>query len=231
MRYRTLLLDLDNTLLDFKKSQLATFFDCFPGRDMAFYERFETINKAQWDRLERKEATREEILHERFARFFASEGLAGDPDEMNARYLARLAQGCDKIEHADEVVQKLAKQCTLALVTNGVASVQKSRLADSGLLPYFSAVVISEEVGFTKPDPRIFEIAMQRCGETDKRAVLMIGDSLSADIAGAAAAGIDSCWFNPMGLPRPDGCRTTWEIQSLTDLPAIVSAKQEEVIR
>ncbi len=226
MRYDTLLLDLDGTLLDFHKSQAATFFDCFPGASPELYEQFETINRAQWARLERGEASREEILHERFALFLREANLPGDPDEMNRRYLDRLACGCDVIDSAPETVRELSDRCTLAIVTNGASSVQRRRLRESGLLPFFKTVVISEEVGVTKPDPRLFKIAMENCSVKDPAKVLVVGDSLTADIAGGYAAGLDTCWMNTEGLPVPQDCPAAWVIRRPSQLIAIVSGKE-----
>ena len=210
MKYNLVLLDLDGTLLDFKKSQKSAFFRCFPDGDEALYEHYETINVAQWARLERGEATREEILHARFAIFMDEANIPGDPDEMNIRYLNFLSEGCDPIDGALEAVDKLSKNFKLAMVSNGVALVQHRRLKESGLLPYFDTVLISEEIGFAKPDPRFFSTAMERCGETDPKKVLMIGDSLSADIAGGISAGVDTCWFNPEHHPLPEGYAPTY---------------------
>jgi len=210
MKYNVVLLDLDGTLLDFKKSQKSAFFRCFPDGDEALYDQYETINVAQWARLERGEATREEILHARFALFFEAADINEDPDEMNTRYLNYLSEGCDPIDGAMEAVEKLAENFKLAMVSNGVAHVQHRRLRESGLLPYFDTVLISEEIGFAKPDPRFFTTAMEKCGETDPKKVLMIGDSLSADIAGGTLAGVDTCWFNPAHLKLPEGYTPTY---------------------
>ena len=210
MKYNVVLLDLDGTLLDFKKSQKSAFFRCFPDGDEALYDQYETINVAQWARLERGEATREQILHDRFALFFEAAGINEDPDEMNTRYLNFLSEGCDPIDGAMEAVEKLSKNFKLAMVSNGVALVQHRRLRESGLLPFFDTVLISEEIGFAKPDPRFFTTAMEKCGETDPKKVLMIGDSLSADIAGGTLAGVDTCWFNPAHLDLPNGYTPTY---------------------
>lgn len=226
MRYTTLLLDLDGTLLDFHKSQKATFFDCFPGATEALYDRYEAINLAQWQRLERGEATRDEILRERFVRFLRETNLPGEPDELNRRYLDRLADGCDLIDGAREALEQLAKTCTLIAVTNGISFVQKRRLRASGLMGYFRAVLISEEIGITKPDPRFFEKAMEIGGAADPRKVLVVGDSLTADIAGGAAAGLDTCWFNPEKKPIPADCAPTWVVH---DTMGIVKAAAGEL--
>ena len=89
----------------------------------------------------------------------------------------------------------------LALVSNGVSAIQRSRLAKCPLTPLFDAIVISEEAGVAKPDPRLLEIALEKLGCTDKSKAVMMGDSLSADIAAANNAGIDSIFYALKGKP------------------------------
>ncbi len=226
MRYDTILYDLDNTLLDFNFSQKRAFFRAFPGRDEDFYQTFETINRAQWKRLERGEATRSEILHERFAQFFAKIGYDEDPDEANARYVGELEKGCDIVEGIPETLQMLLSLgCTLAVVSNGLACVQNPRLRESGLLPCFKAVLVSEEVGFVKPDPRIFLEAARRCGVTDPARVLVVGDSPTSDLAGGAAAGFDTCWYRHEDLPLPEGIVPTYRITRPSQVIPIVKGE------
>jgi len=222
MRYHTVLLDFDNTLVDFTCSQRRALEQCFPGREDAFYERYDAINRAHWERLERGEGTREQLLRDRFVQFLREQGLPDDPDETNRRYGAALAQCCDLIEGALETVRILSARCTVAVVTNGNTASQQSRLRLSGLLPYCKAALISQEAGFAKPDPRIFEEALRRCGISDRRGVLVVGDSLTSDIAGGAAAGLDTCWYNSKGLPAPPDAAPTHTIRSLRELPALV---------
>ncbi|MEG2204895.1 MAG: YjjG family noncanonical pyrimidine nucleotidase [Oscillospiraceae bacterium] len=201
MRYTHLLFDLDGTLFDFQRAQRRAFF-----RTMADFSvlagdellaRYDQINHDLWEALERREITRERLLPERFARLAAEGGFSYDPAQVNACYLRHLALGADLVEGAKETLDRLRGRVLLATASNGVGATQRRRLEDSGLLPYFSVLNISEEIGFEKPDPRFFARALQRCGDPAPRAVLLIGDSLSADIAGGIAAGLDTCWFNP----------------------------------
>ena len=101
---------------------------------------------------------------------------------------------------------------------DGLADVQRPRLAASPLLPYFESVTISDEVGVAKPDGRIFDTAFASMGHPAKREVLMIGDSLSSDMQGGINYGIDTCWYNPNGKQRPDGLSITYEIKELAEL-------------
>ena len=87
----------------------------------------------------------------------------------------------------------------IALVSNGVSAIQRSRLSRCPLTPLFDAIVISEEVGVSKPNPKMLHVAMEMLGCTDKAQAVMMGDSLSADIGAANNAGVDSIFFSLKG--------------------------------
>ena len=99
---------------------------------------------------------------------------------------------------------------------------QKSRLAGAGLTPFFSHIIISGEIGCEKPDPLFFEQTLARCGISDRAKALVVGDSLSADIAGGNSCGLDTCWYNPKGVPDPVKLRPTYTIDSLYALPSLL---------
>jgi FMN phosphatase YigB (HAD superfamily) len=104
------------------------------------------------------------------------------------------------------------------LITNGLKEVQRPRLARSAISGYFADIVISEEVGAAKPDARIFDAAFQRMGHPRKADVLMVGDSMSSDIRGGKAYGIDTCWFNPASKLRELDVDSRYEIADLCEL-------------
>ncbi len=103
-------------------------------------------------------------------------------------------------------------------ITNGIASVQRRRFAASPITRFFKSVVISEEIGIAKPDPRIFEPALREVGvaATD---VLFVGDSVTSDMAAARNAGMDFIWLNPSGGPVPDGFAPVCVIRDIRELP------------
>ena len=97
-------------------------------------------------------------------------------------------------------------------------------MAKSELRPYISGLVISEEVGAAKPNPLMLEKGMELARATDKRRALMLGDSLTSDIAAAKNAGIDACWFNPKGAANDKSLPIAYEIASLDEVDAIAAA-------
>ena len=123
---------------------------------------------------------------------------------------------------AEELCRVLSRDHRLYLLTNAVASVQKTRFANSAIAPYFQGAFISEEVGVGKPDPAYFDYVFHAVPGLARDNALVIGDSLTSDIQGANNAGLPCCWFNPKGQPRPQGLRIDYEIRALEELYAIV---------
>jgi putative hydrolase of the HAD superfamily len=132
---------------------------------------------------------------------------------MGASYLAHLAQCGDLIEGAYEVLSALHGKSRIAIVTNGLKIVQRTRLERSRIRAYIDVLVISEEVGAAKPNPEYFEAVCDLTGQPLKSDVLIIGDSLTSDIQGGRDFGIDTCWYNPAGEARHE-LLTTYQISS-----------------
>jgi FMN phosphatase YigB (HAD superfamily) len=86
----------------------------------------------------------------------------------------------------------------------------------------FAEVIISEEVGAAKPDPAIFDATFERLGHPRRAEVLLVGDSLTSDIAGGRGYGLDTCWFNPTGTARPADATSTYEIRHLNELAGLL---------
>ena len=103
-------------------------------------------------------------------------------------------------------------------MTNGITRVQKARLRESPLAPLIAGIFVSEEAGAAKPSPAYFDYVFARIGEDRRRDCLIVGDSLTSDMAGGIAAGIDTCWYNPARRALPPGMRVTFRISSLEQL-------------
>lgn len=222
-KYQVLFLDLDNTLFDFEKSEKIALMRTAKqfGLDdtyALFEQTYHKVNKALWQKLENGECTSDVIKIERFVQLVNQLELTIDPVEMSEAYIQRLGEGIEMFAFASELCEALSKEYKLVAVTNGIKVVQENRLKRSGLHKYFEAIVISEDVGYSKPNPMIFEIAMHKIGHLDKNTVLMIGDSLKVDILGAHAAGFDTCWVNIFGHKSPEAPVYKWEINKLEQL-------------
>ena len=122
------------------------------------------------------------------------------------------------LDGALELLTELSKTYAIYIITNGSASVQHVRLADSGMLPLVRNVFISEEVGADKPSTVFFDRVLEAIGNPDKREILIIGDSLSSDIRGGINVGIDTCWYAPSGEIAPADTQPTVTVRSYDEL-------------
>lgn len=229
--YHCILLDADNTLLDFSAAEEKALSDTLahfglPG-DEATKAQYREINSGLWAALERGEIKKDRIFSERFARFLRAIGAQGDSAAMNRWYLEQLGQHADVVPDAREVLRELGEVATLAVASNGVERVQLGRLEASGLRPYLDEVFVSEKMGVTKPSRRFFDLALRTLGVENRAKVLMVGDSLKADIQGAAQAGLATCWFNPTGQENETGIQPDYTIASLPELYDIVMEEEE----
>lgn len=221
MRYKRILMDLDDTLFDFPTGNRRAVGQLMEELNLSsptIFEEYQAINHACWEALERGEMTQEDLHVERFRRFLAQKGRSDDPAAVADRFAELLGQQTIPLPHAEETVRAIAQRLPVVLLTNGITVIQRRRLAHARISQWFSDVIISQEVGLSKPDPRIFELAL---GGVDRREALMIGDGLRSDVQGANRAGIDICWYNPQGKPLPEDLHVEYEIQDIRDCVAI----------
>lgn len=222
-RYDVVLLDADNTLFDFDAAEHAALRRVLEERGYAFraeaQSAYQEINRALWSAFDRGEVAQNFLVVERFRRLMGILGGDHDPADCNADFLTYLGENSALIPGAEELCRDLsAAGCRLALATNGVARVQRARLAASPLAPYLSGVFISEELGAQKPQPSFFAPAFAAMGVTDKSRCVMVGDGLLSDIKGGIAAGIDTIWYNPKGLPGQSGICPTHTAASFQEV-------------
>ncbi len=229
--YYCVLLDLDGTLLDFDRAEENALEDTLREFELPCDEQakslYREINKGLWAAMEQGKIKRDKLLVERFARFCKQLKAPCNPAQMNRYFLQRLAEGAETMPGALEVVRELSEVATLVGATNGVTQVQKQRLELSGLGQYMDEVFVSEQVGYEKPNRRFFDHILKTMGVERRDKVLMVGDSLSADIKGGQNADIATCWCNFINLPAPEGVQPTYTITQLRDLYAIVMEEDE----
>ena len=225
-KYRLVLLDLDHTLLDSDASEALAFEQTMSIAGVAdpsqHFGTYDQINRALWAAVERGEVSPSHVRLARFEQFAAATGLDLDPAAMADSFVTGLGMHGDLYPGARDALAALADRVSLALVTNGLSEVQRTRLERLDLAGFFDAVIISSEVGVSKPAPGIFDIAFQHLGSDDRTSALMVGDSLSSDIRGGLNAGIATCWYNPHGHQPGDHDRFDHQIESIDELPTIV---------
>ena len=196
-RYKYLLFDLDDTLLNFQQAQELAFKKLLEDEDIVYsynlFEQYEKINKALWRRFEKGELANTEVTRQRFIQFFEQFGKNVDGREIDIRYRSYLAEGNQLFEGVVDMLEKLHKTHKLYVASNGIGITQHTRLKNNDLNKYFEKIFISEEIGSKKPDREFFEKIFGEVGIENKDEVLMIGDTLTSDILGANNIGIDSC--------------------------------------
>ena len=217
-----LLLDLDDTILDFQKGEeyglRKTLLDAGIEPTEAICARYSQINKAYWKRLELGEVTREQVMVGRFETLYSELGVDADPISSSAAYMDNMSSVHFFLPGAEEAVNALSQKYRLFLVSNGTASAQHRRLTSAGLYPYFEQVFISQEVGYNKPAKEFFDLCFARIPGFDPQKALIVGDSLSSDIQGGINAGIRTCWVNPAHKKAPESRRPDYEIESIVRL-------------
>jgi 2-haloacid dehalogenase len=222
MKYKWILFDADNTLFDYDAAELGALSSTFEelGHPLLpdHHAAYRDINHQIWQAYERGEITQAILRTRRFEQFLAALSLTNEPGTVSGRYLHHLGNRTDLVEGAAELVEALYGRAGLMIITNGLKDVQRSRISQSKIGRYFSGIIISEEVGFGKPDGRIFDAAFDCMGRPDKSEVLIVGDSLTSDIQGGLSYGIDTCWFNPEGRPNVLGKEVGFEIGRLEEL-------------
>lgn len=219
MRYKLILFDNDDTLMDFQagnRNAVNRLMDEVGYFDPDRYDQYEGVNVECWAELERGLLAVGELRMERFRRFYARYPVPGNPEASAQRFVTLLGEQSILLPHALDVVRQIAERLPVVIVTNGMTTIQRNRFARSPLKDVVRDVVISEEEGVSKPRPELFWLACERQGVAPSDA-LMIGDGVGSDIRGANNAGIDVCWLNPRGNTLPDGLHAEYEISDLRE--------------
>lgn len=229
MPYEAVLLDADDTLLDFHASQREACKKLFAHLGLPAAKvlpRYDAINEGLWKQLEKGLLTAKELRTRRFELLFAEYPCPYDPAQASSLYVELLSRECFVFPQAPALLQYLKRNgYKTAVVSNGFYAVQTNRLRLSGLLPYLDAVIISEKVGVQKPDPRMVYAALDALHIQNKAKALLLGDSLSSDMAAAKNAGIRGIWYDPYNKPLPQGAAFT----AIGSLPELIPILQKEI--
>ena len=205
-RFKLIFFDADDTLFDFQQCEHNALVKTFKKFDIdpldSLIEKYREFNHVLWKDLEKGLLKQEDIKHERFRLLVDYCGWRIKFKQMSQEYIQNISNQRILISGAEGICRYLyEKKYTLLLLTNGISEIQRGRFEKSALHKYFSKIVISEEACCSKPDPGIFEWALQDTGFDNKMEMMIIGDSLSSDIRGGINFGISTCWFNPDDLP------------------------------
>ena len=223
MNYKILIFDADETLFDFKKAEKEAFKETILEFGINYdesyhFETYKIINSAIWKELEEGLITQSKLKIERFKRLSDKLQIPFDEVEFANIYMKHLANGSFLFEDSFDLIESIKDKYKLIIVTNGLSAVQEKRIKQSSIAKYFDNIVISENIGISKPNPGIFEYALKDFKNIDKSQILMIGDSLSSDIKGGINFEIDTCWYNPNKVDNKLNLNPTYEVSSLKEL-------------
>lgn len=224
MRYKYLLADNDNTLMDFDEAERKALCDALTAYGKPFsadiFDVYHEYNRLQWEALERGETTQAKLKIERFAQLIAHYGWTDlDPAVIAVTFQDQLSTHADLMPGAMHFLEAVHGKIKIALVSNGVSATQRGRLSVCEFTHLLDAIVISEEIGASKPNPLMVEKALEMLGCTDKREAVFLGDSLTADIAAANNAGVDCIWLNLKGKKSD---KPTYTVASLAEAEGIL---------
>ncbi len=225
MKYTTLFLDLDNTLLDFTMAEAVAIRRVLSEYNLPFddeaVENYSRINLSYWKRFEKGEIPKNAIYEGRFKSFCEFYNKTADTATMAVKYTTYLGECNYVIDGVFPILDYLkSKGYYFCATTNGLCTTQYSRIKGSGLEPYFDGVFVSEDAGSQKPDTEYFDYVISHIPEKDKSKMLVIGDSESSDILGGIKSGIDTCWYNPQKIEGK--YIPTFEIYNLEQLKEIL---------
>lgn len=220
------LLDLDNTILDFHRTEREAIektlsnFGLEPTEEVI--GKYKAFNRKCWEALERGEMTRDQVLFGRFEYLFTSLGKSVSPEEVQHFYERRLSEGAYYIDGAEDMLKELQGKYKLYIASNGTAFVQDRRIADSGVAKYFDGIFISERIGANKPSTVFFDGCFERMECKDRDKTVIVGDTLSSDILGGINAGIHTVHYTMGADVEYSDIVPEYSVKTVADIPKII---------
>lgn len=217
---KVILWDIDGTLLNFEESEKVSIRKCFRMFGLGectdeMLHAYSGINRSYWERLERGEITKPEVLEGRFLDFFARYHIEISAAEFNREYQLLLGDTACFCPNGKESVTACRGKVKQYAVTNGTKMAQEKKLKNSGLSDLLDGVFISEDIGVEKPATGFFEEVFRKIGDYKRSEVLIVGDSLTSDMLGGNTMGIVTCWYNPAGKEKNVPVKIDHEITDL----------------
>lgn len=229
-KYKHIFFDLDRTLWDFDAAAEVAFERIYEQYNLnslgipsahEFHEVYHPLNERLWELYREDKITKADLNRTRFLKPLEHYGIHDVElaDHLSEDYVYWSPRIVRLVPGTMELLEYLKPKYHLHLITNGFEEVQDTKLTLSGMKPYFETLTVSEEVGVKKPNPEIFQYALNKAHATAEES-LMIGDEMAVDIDGARAAGIDTVLFNPKG-EKIEGERT-FEVKDLREIKQIL---------
>lgn len=200
MNAKVIFLDVDNTLLDFDACAADSMRRSFADFGLEYREEmfpvFTAENDIIWQEIEKGRLTRADLPQVRWQRILPRLGLSADGEAMEERFRRYLEVSAIPVPGAMELLRHLAGRYTLCAASNGPYEQQIFRLRKAGMLPFFAHCFVSERIGHEKPGRAFFDGCMTYLPGVRPQECVMLGDSLTADIAGGHAYGMQTIWFD-----------------------------------
>lgn len=229
-KIRHVLLDIDDTLFDFKRSEAvalsATLTELGIEPTDGTLSLYSKINRSQWEALERGEVTREVLLLRRYEILFKTLGVDIEPKRAQSIYERRLSGTYFFLPGAEKLLSDLYGKYEIYLASNGTAIVQDGRISLSGIGNFATDIFISEKLGHNKPSAEFFDACFSKIKDFDKDAAIIVGDSPTSDILGGINAGIKTCLYNPRGTSAREDIPADFEIKALGELIPLLDSIQ-----
>ncbi len=222
----TVLLDVDNTLLDFNRCAAGAMKSAFAEWDLAYEDRvlpaFHEINDQLWEQIEQGRLTKDTLHQVRWQKIFDRLGIRRSGADFEITFLKYMAESYQPVEGAGRLLEYLYPKYTLCIVSNASHHQQMNRLEKAGFLKYFKYVFTSEQIGCPKPGRKFFSACLSQLGDPPKESVIIIGDSLSADIRGGRESGIQTCWYHHSGAAAEQNDAADYTVGTLAEIEQIL---------
>ncbi len=221
--------DLDHTLWDFETNSKHTLIELFNEIQFdsesnlnfeTFFGEYKRVNDFLWAEYRSKKIDKEGLRQRRFLQTLSNLGIANAEAAhfMEEQYVLRSPHKTILMPETLSTLEDLSKRFKIHIITNGFQEVQDVKIDKSGLHPYITHRITSDQVGVHKPDPAVFLHALKVTGAKRRQSV-MIGDHLEADVLGAMRIGMEAVYFNPE--QKPHGKQLKYEIRHLAELPPL----------
>tara|TARA_B100000925_G_scaffold288611_1_gene269932 strand:+ start:48 stop:740 length:693 start_codon:yes stop_codon:yes gene_type:complete len=226
MKYKHIFFDLDRTLWDFEENSNETLLELCNKYNIAsrgisdhneFITKYKLHNEHLWALYRENKISQKKLRSQRFYNTLLDYAI--DDFKLSEKIGLDYIEICPKktklFPYVLEVLNYLKNKYYLHIITNGFEKTQLIKLKCSALMPFFLNIITSEKIGFKKPNPKIFEYALQK-SQAIKSESIYVGDDLEVDILGCQNFGIDGIFFNPQKTPHKE--KVTYEISSLSQL-------------
>lgn len=229
MKKFTLLIDADDTILDFgicERKAINLVIEQYELHDcIDFADNFKKVNHELWQQYELCKITSNDIVWKRFEILFAMYSINGlNPKKVGESYKHFLESQYDLIDGAVNALTYFQKSHELHCITNGTTQAQTQRFKFADLNKFFKNVFISEVVGYRKPQKDFFDFVLANISETNKCNIYVIGDSLTADISGGNAFGLNTIWFNRFNIKNNTSVIPTYQVNSFDSLQILIDS-------